>query len=145
MTLDYILYTLYIFTMLKYFVSNKPKPSRSGYEFQMLYTFEKRKAEAERMKSKYPNYIPTIIERSDDSHIDDLDKSKYLFNPDVQLSHILIMIRKKIKIKESESIILFVDNRVVPLITSTINELYKNYANKDGFLYITYSTEKTFG
>ena len=50
--------------MWKYLVSNSPNLSKSGYEFKMIYSYEKRKEETKRLKAKYPNKIPTIIEKS---------------------------------------------------------------------------------
>lgn len=131
--------------MYKYFISKKPQPSKAGYEFQMLYTFDKRQAESKRMKSKYPDYIPVIIERSDASDVECLDKTKFLFKPDVTISNIIIMIRRKINLNDSESLILFINNINPPLNQDTIASIHDKHADKDGFLYITYAKEKTFG
>lgn len=131
--------------MLKYFVSRKPQPSTAGYEFQMRYTFNERKMESERLRHKFPDYIPLIIESSDTHRTAQLEKPRQLFKSCVEISQIIISIRRQIKLNEKEALFLFVANRVVPSLTRTICELYNEYADKDGFLYITYSVENTYG
>ena len=131
--------------MYKYFFKSSPKPSKSGYDYKMMHSYEKRKMESERLKQKCPNLIPIIIEKSDVADVPELDKNKFLINPDITVSQILIMIRKHIKLNEKEAIFVFINNKMIPSLAKTIGELYKEQADKDGFLYITYSTENTFG
>ena len=106
--------------MLKYFVKDGPAPSRSGYEFKMLHSFEKRKAESERINEKYPDKIPLILERSDASHLPKIEKTKYLMQKDVTIGQFMYIIRKQIKINETESIFFLVNNSIVPGTGETI-------------------------
>jgi GABA(A) receptor-associated protein len=131
--------------MLKYFVREGPSPSKSGFEFKMLHSFEKRKAESDRISEKYPDKVPLILERSDTSSLPDLEKKKYLMQKDVTIGQLIFIIRKQIKIDESQSIFLLVNNTTVPASGSTIGEVYDKKLDKDGFLYITYSSQQTFG
>lgn len=131
--------------MLKYFVTKKPRPSAAGYEFQMMYTFGERKMESERLRHKFPEHIPLIIEPSDTHRTSKLEKPRQLFKECVEISQIIISIRRQIKLNEKEALFLFVANRVVPALNKTIGELYNEHADKDGFLYITYSVEHTYG
>ncbi|MCJ7637302.1 MAG: hypothetical protein MUO21_07415 [Nitrososphaeraceae archaeon] len=131
--------------MLKYFIKDGPAPSKSGYEFKMLHSFEKRKAESERINEKYPDKIPLILERSDASHLPKIEKTKYLMQKDVTIGQFMFIVRKQIKINETESIFLLVNNHLVPATGATMGEVYEKHADKDGFLYITYSSQQTFG
>ena len=45
-------------------------------EFKKEIGFEERKAEAQRIKDKYPEKIPIIVEKSIKSDIPDVDKKK---------------------------------------------------------------------
>eukprot|EP00163_Fabomonas_tropica_P010226 TRINITY_DN2030_c0_g2_i2.p3 TRINITY_DN2030_c0_g2~~TRINITY_DN2030_c0_g2_i2.p3 ORF type:complete len:100 (+),score=21.81 TRINITY_DN2030_c0_g2_i2:653-952(+) len=47
---------------------------------------EKRQAESQRIRSKYPDRIPVICEKAEKSDIPDIDKKKYVFNPSLSLS-----------------------------------------------------------
>lgn len=47
---------------------------------------EKRKLEAERIRSKYPERVPVICERDARSDIPDIDKKKYLVPADLTVS-----------------------------------------------------------
>ncbi|ARF09665.1 autophagy protein Atg8 ubiquitin-like protein [Indivirus ILV1] len=131
--------------MLKYFIKEGPAPSKSGYEFKMLHSFEKRKAESDRIHEKYPDKIPLILERSDACHLPNIEKKKYLMQKDVTIGQFIFIIRKQIKINESESIFLLINNNTVPPTGMTMDEIYNRHADKDGFLYITYSAQQTFG
>jgi GABA(A) receptor-associated protein len=131
--------------MWKYFIKAGPSPSKSGYEFKMLHSFEKRKEESSRINEKYPDKIPLILEKSDTSHLQEISKKKYLMQKDVTVGQFLFIIRKQININETESIFLLVNNSSVPATGATIGEIYNKHADKDGFLYITYSAQQTFG
>ena len=60
------------------------------------------------------------------------------------MSQFLYVIRKRIKLKPSESIFIMANNRLCPNNT-TLYEIYEKSVDKDGFLYITYTSENTFG
>ena len=46
--------------------------------FKEEHNFEKRKLEADRIRQKYPDRIPCIVEKADKSEITEIDKKKYL-------------------------------------------------------------------
>lgn len=134
--------------MLKYFISN-PKPIQSGYEFKMRHSFDKRKSESDALKAKY-NKIPIIIEVDKKSapKLPSLNKSKFLIDRNISIGQLLLKLREKTKIDSSQAIFLFVDytNGVnIPSTGDKIGDLYDKYSDKDGFLYITYSAQQTFG
>lgn len=51
--------------------------------FKEEHGFEKRKAESEKIREKYPDRIPVIVEKVERSDIDDIDKKKYLVPSDL--------------------------------------------------------------
>merc|ERR1711988_1792413 len=105
---------------------------------------EKRKQEAERIRSKYPNRIPVICERADKSDIADIDKKKYLVPSDLTVGQFVYVIRKRIKLSPEKAIFIFVDE-VLPPTAALMSSIYEEHKDDDGFLYITYSGENTFG
>ena len=116
----------------------------SGKTFKQTHSLEARKAEATRIRLKYPDRIPVICEKAEKSDIPDLDKKKYLVPQDLSVSQFVFIIRKRIKLQADSAIFLFVNNTLPPA-GALMSQVYKEHADQDGFLYITYSGESTFG
>lgn len=106
--------------------------------------FNFRLNESKRIMTKYPDRIPVIVNKSDRSNIQDIDKKKYLVPRDMYIGQFTYIIRKNIKLNESEALFVTINNSLVPT-NSTMTEIYKNHQDNDGFLYIIYSSENTFG
>ena len=119
---------------------------RKGKEcFKNTHTFEERKNEYERIVTKFPFKIPIIIENnSTDLSIPDIDKTKFLLPVDMTISQFLIILRKKIKISPTSAIYIFIKKNI-PQGTSIIADLYHKFKDDDGFLYMSYRGENTFG
>lgn len=107
-------------------------------------TIEKRQAEAQRIRSKYPDRIPVICEKADRSDIPDIDKKKYLVPADLTVGQFVYVIRKRIKLSPEKAIFIFINN-VLPPTAALMSSIYEEQKDEDGFLYITYSGENTFG
>ena len=112
--------------------------------FKEKFTAKKRAEEAMRIKKKYPNRIPVIVEKSEGSDIDEIDKKKYLVPSDLTVGQFMYVIRKRIHLMPEKAIFIFVDN-TLPATTALISQIYKQHADKDGFLYVKYSGESCFG
>merc|ERR1711988_746560 len=112
--------------------------------FQDEHAFEKRQSEASRIRSKYPNRIPVICERADKSDIADIDKKKYLVPSDLTVGQFVYVIRKRIKLSSEKAIFIFCNNSMPPT-GAMMSHIYDQNKDDDGFLYITYSGENTFG
>ena len=100
--------------------------------------------ETTRIREKYPERIPIIVKKSANCSLKDIDKSKYLAPVDMTLSQFIVIIRKRIKVEADQAIFVFVEN-ILPPLTSTMAYLYEHMKNEDGFLYIYYNGESTFG
>jgi len=118
--------------------------SVAAQKFKDQHTFEKRAAESNRIRSKYPDRIPVIAERASSSSIPDIDKKKYLVPADLTMGQFVYVIRKRIKLAPDAAIFVFV-NGALPPAGEMMSAVYKAHADKDGFLYVTYSGESTFG
>merc|ERR1712006_64268 len=98
---------------------------------------EKRSAEAQRIRNKYPDLIPVICEKSERSDIPDIDKKKYLVSADLTVGQFIYVIRKRIKLPPERAIFIFVNN-VIPPTAHLMSTIYEEQKDEDGFLYITY-------
>lgn len=112
--------------------------------FKSTHSFEQRLQESTRIIQKYPERIPIICEKAKNSNVTDLDKSKYLVPCDLSIGQFMFVIRKRMKLASEQAIFLFVNNSI-PSTSSSVLQIYDSYKDEDGFLYITYSGENTFG
>jgi GABA(A) receptor-associated protein len=113
-------------------------------KFKETHSFAKRKEEYLRIKLKHPNKIPIICEKHHNSTLPTNNKQKYLVDSDLTLGHFLYVIRKRIKLDPNQAIYLFVKG-AIPSSNETIQSIYNKYFDEDGFLYISYTNENTFG
>mmetsp|Transcript_9067 Transcript_9067/g.41205 ORF Transcript_9067/g.41205 Transcript_9067/m.41205 type:complete len:124 (+) Transcript_9067:126-497(+) len=112
--------------------------------FKQEHPLDKRQAEAARIRTKYPDRIPVIVEKAEKSDIPDLDKKKYLVPADLTVGQFVYVIRKRIKLSPEKAIFVFVNN-VLPPTAALMSSIYEEHKEDDGFLYIAYSGENTFG
>ena len=113
-------------------------------KFKTDNNFELRKLESDKITKKYPNRIPIIIEKADGCILKDIDKTKYLAPKDLNMNQFIYVIRKRIKLDNSQSIFFIVGNNVCPS-NVPLSSIYEEHKDKDGFLYIIYTSENTFG
>ncbi|CAI6328233.1 unnamed protein product [Periconia digitata] len=120
------------------------QPPNMRSKFKDEHPFEKRKAEAERIRQKYNDRIPVICEKVEKSDIATIDKKKYLVPADLTVGQFVYVIRKRIKLSPEKAIFIFVDEQLPPT-AALMSSIYEEHKDEDGFLYITYSGENTFG
>ena len=113
--------------------------------FKKANSIDKRMRESARVLEKFPDRVPVICEPG--RHLFDLpkiDKSKFLVPKDITIAHFVMIIRGRLKVDASVAIFFVVGDVIAPS-SCTMSELYSNYSDQDGFLYMTYSQENTFG
>lgn len=94
---------------------------------------------------KYPDRVPLIIQPSkNDRDAYPIDKSKYITPRDLTLMQLQQIIRKRIRFPAENALFLFINNKIYP-VTSLIGTIYDDNKDTDGFLYVTYCQESTFG
>jgi GABA(A) receptor-associated protein len=117
----------------------------SDFSFKKAKNFEERLKESEKIKEKYPDRIPVIIEKSVNSSVNNINKHKYLVPSDLTVGQFIHVIRKRIQAQPEQGIFIFVKEKILPPTSSLMITMYENYADSDGFLYMIYSSENTFG
>ena len=113
--------------------------------FKNKFKFDHRKKESERIMNKYPDRIPVIIERAKNSDVQSIDKNKYLVPNDLKMSQLLWVVRKRLKLDSSCALFLFTVNGTLHPNTEYVSSVYEKSHNEDGFLYLNYTSENTFG
>lgn len=124
---------------------SRPSKKRIQTDFHREHSFEKRIEESTRILKKYPDRIPIIVQRiKNNTDIPDIDKKKYLVPNDLTIGQFIYIIRKRIKLEPEQAIFTYINN-IIPPISSLISQLYNEQKDEDGFLYIEFSGESTFG
>ncbi|VDK85364.1 unnamed protein product [Litomosoides sigmodontis] len=106
--------------------------------------FEKRRAEGEKIRRKYPDRIPVIVEKAPKARLHDLDKKKYLVPSDLTVGQFYFLIRKRIHLRPEDALFFFVNNSI-PQTMTTMGQIYQENHEEDLFLYIAYSDESVYG
>jgi GABA(A) receptor-associated protein len=100
---------------------------------------------SQQILEKYPDRVPLIIKPSEtDRNSYPIDKSKYITPRDLMLAQLQQIIRKRIRFPPEKALFLFINNKMYP-VTAIVGSLYDSNKDKDGFLYVTYCQESTFG
>ena len=113
--------------------------------FKERFSLTQRINEANKVLEKYPNRYPVIVEKGSNSdNVPDLDRHKFLVPSDLSLANLMYIIRKRIKLSSEKSLYLFIGGSFAPT-SKLLLELYEKHKDEDGFLYVTYTGESTFG
>lgn len=114
--------------------------------FKQANTFEDRKEESSRIKTKYSNKIPLICEKLHSSKIkvNESVKEKYLCPSDFTLAQFMHVLRKNISFSPEKALFLFINGQIKSN-TRTLGELYEEECDEDGFLYVFFDEENVFG
>jgi GABA(A) receptor-associated protein len=124
----------------------KSKLIPADIDFRDRFTFEQRSTECARIFSKFPGRIPVIVQRnnSKNNETPKIDKEKFLVPADLTLGQFVFVIRKRINLSSEKALFLFVGNSL-PTTGSLMREIYQSFKDTDGFLYVIYSGENSFG
>ena len=112
--------------------------------FKEKYTENERLNESTKICLKYPTRVPIIVEKYSKCSFNEINKNKYLVPKDTLMSQFLGIIRKRIDLNSSQALFIMVNKSLIP-INQTLGEIYENNKDTDGFLYMTYTSENTFG
>ena len=104
-----------------------------------------RKKESQLLLEKYPDKIPVVLEKDPSCKLLELKKTKFLLDKKYRINQFQEMIRRKSEIKEGEALFLQARTKYSLSGESSIESVYNSYKDKDGFLYIMYTTELIFG
>lgn len=117
----------------------------TNFEIQKL-SLDDRIKYSNRLNSKYPDFVPVIIKKNDnDKILQDIDKEKYLIPKNLNVGEVISIIRRRISLDSKQAIFVFMGNGILVPISQDINTIYQTHKDPDGFLYLVYTTENTFG
>jgi microtubule-associated protein 1 light chain len=131
-----------------YFILLQTNMSASGY----IPSFKERKNLAERIrmvediKRQQPDKIPIIIERYEgERYLPLLDKCKYLVPNHITVAELMQIVRRRLQLHPDQAFFLLLNEKSIVSNSMTISQLYQMEQEQDGFLYMVYASQPTFG
>ena len=121
--------------------------------FKNEYSFDERIAEARKIRSKYPDRIPVIVEPARNTSIFSMgsakelviDKKKFLVPDNITMGQFMFILRNRIKLPQEQALFVFVGRNILAQNSEQMSTLYEKYKDDDLFLTCTITVENTFG
>ena len=138
--------------------SNIPNQS-----FKQRNSLPERQAAVASIRAKFPNKVPVIVERFkkvsflklvcrnsklynlQEKSLPVIDKVKFLVPRELTVGQLATIVRNRLSLNQLDSFFLFNKSGTMVTMSMTVSDLYSESMDSDGFLYIEYASQETFG
>jgi GABA(A) receptor-associated protein len=130
-------------------IDNNKADKNETYNLEM--PLERRKLLVDQLKSKYPNKIPIVVNKTNTNSnmTPNITKNKFIVSGDMTVGQFIYEMRKHVTISNHPEIAIFLfvgKKNIIPNSNVMMNVIYDKFKNDDdGMLMIYYSGESTFG
>ncbi|XP_073141107.1 autophagy-related protein 8i-like [Henckelia pumila] len=112
--------------------------------FKGQFSLEERMQESQDIIAKYPDRLPVVVEKYEKTDLPEMEKKKFLVPRDMSVGQFIHILSGRLHLAPGKALFVFVQN-TLPQTSSLMESLYDASKDEDGFLYMCYSSEKTFG
>ena len=120
--------------------------TRPNKSFKQRKSFTIRKEEANEICVKFPGKYPVIVERyHKEKNLPELDRIKYFVPKQLTMAQFVSVIRTRMQLSAEQSLYFLVNNKHVVSMSMTIQQVYQEEKDDDGFVYMTYASCDMFG
>ena len=127
-----------------------------NWQYKNEHSFEQRQFESERIRRRYPDRIPVIVQSLSSSSISTskynklpmgrLENEKYLVPCELTFGQFAYNIRRRLHLRAEHALFFYIGKHgKQPVLSTTMEILYNENKDTDGFVYVCYADEKVFG
>lgn len=88
--------------------------------------------------------MQVVAESYTKTGLPEMEKKKYLVPRDMSVGQFIHILSVRLQLAPGKALFVFVKN-TLPQTSSLMETVYESFKDEDGFLYMCYSSEKTFG
>lgn len=116
-----------------------------NFKFKTENSLEERKRNSEALLKQFDDKIPLICEKDPKWKMESLPKTKFLVPNTMMWSQLIDMIKSKIKLDNKEALFLLIAGKHQVSGEKTLGEIFEAYKDEDGFLYVSYAGQLSWG
>lgn len=147
-----------------------------NWQYKQEHSVEQRRYESERIRRRYPDRIPVIVQpfltsslsssssvlsaslfhsfpssssstsSCNEFTLSRLENEKFLVPSELSFGQFAYNIRRRLRLRAEHALFFYIGlYGKQPILSSTMEMLYNEHKDTDGFLYVCYADEKVFG